>query len=262
MAGSLEGFFYVDEGSGPPVVLLHGFPFHHGMWASQLEAVGRTHRVLAYDLRGHGRSPVGDGQYTIEGHVDDLLAFLDHRELDRVTAVGLSMGGYIALRALERNPERFSAAVLADTRSEADTDEGKLKRAAGVANVKANGAAVFAEGFLPAVFAEESLRSMPEVVARIRTGIEATPELSLAGSLLAMAARTDTTASLASIAVPTLILVGEHDAVTPVASAEAMQARIPGSVLHVVPDAGHLSNLENPGFFNARLLEFLAGLPD
>ncbi len=250
---------HVERGDAAalPVVFIHGFPFSHAMWEPQLEAVGRAHRAVAYDLRGHGRSDVGDGQYTIEGHVDDLLGLLDHLGIGRAVVVGLSMGGYIALRAVERAPERFAGLALCDTRSEADGNEGKLKRAAGAVAVKRDGAAAFADGFVKAVFAPASRKTLPEVVERIRATIAATPPLSLAGTLIALAGRTDTTAALAGIKVPTLVLVGEHDAVTPPEASRAMHAAIPGSELHLVPGAGHVSNLENPEFFNAKLLAFL-----
>jgi len=240
-----------------PVLFVHGFPFSSATWSLQIEAVGRRHRVIAYDIRGLGQSDVGDGQYTIEGHVDDLVGLLDHLHVDRTAVVGLSLGGYIALRARERNPERFLALVLCDTRSEADDNAGKLKRASGAVSVKRDGAAAFAESFLPAVFAPESLRTMPAAVELIRSMISATSPLSIAGHLIAMAGRTDTTASLASIDVPTLIMVGEKDIPTPPECARAMHELIPGSELHIVPGAGHMSNLENPAFFNSRLVEFL-----
>lgn len=251
---------YFTENGEPgdmPVLFVHGFPFSGAMWDLQLEALGRRYRTIAYDIRGLGRSEIGDGQYTIEGHVDDLVGLLDHLEIDKTVIVGLSMGGYIALRALERNPERFLAAVLCDTRSEADDNAGKLKRATGAAAVKRDGAAVFAESFVPAVFAPESLRTTPEAVKLIRNIITTTSPQAIAGHLIAMACRTDTTASLASIGIPTLIIVGEADTLTPPRLSQAMHERIPGSVLHQVPGAGHMSNLENPEFFNARLLEFL-----
>jgi pimeloyl-ACP methyl ester carboxylesterase len=167
------------------------------------------------------------------------------------------MGGYIALRALERNPERFCGAVLCDTRSEADDDAGKIKRAAGAVAVKRDGAEVFAASFVRNVFAPASFHSRPEAVRRIQHIISLTSPVAIAGHLIAMAGRTDTTASLSSMAVPALIMVGEHDTVTPPERAQAMHERMAGSTLRVVPGAGHLSNLENPAFFNAQLLEFL-----
>jgi len=250
---------YVESGEvgALPVVFIHGFPFSHAMWAPQLDVVARRHRAVAYDLRGHGQSDVGDGQYTIEGHVDDLLALLDHLGIGKAVLVGLSMGGYVALRAVEKSPGRCRGLVLADTRSEADGNEAKLKRAAGAVAVKRDGAAAFADGFVRAVFAPGTFKSRPEAVEGIRLIMAATDPLAIAGNLIAMAGRTDTTEALASITVPTLILVGAHDAVTPPDAARAMQARIPGADLHMVPGAGHLANVENPESFNARLMEFL-----
>jgi 3-oxoadipate enol-lactonase len=123
--------------------------------------------------------------------------------------------------------------------------------------VKRNGSAEFAEGFVRAVFWEGSFTSKPDVIASIKRVISRTPPLAIAGTLLALAARTDTTPSLPAIAVPTLLLVGEHDAVTPPAASRSMHERIPGSHLHLIPAAGHMSNLENPEAFNEHLLGFL-----
>jgi len=250
---------YVEIGntSALPVLFLHGFPFSHEMWTPQLDVVGTKYRAIAYDIRGHGDSFVGDGQFTMEGHVDDLIGLMDHLKIHKAVIVGLSMGGYITLRALERNPERFRAAVLCDTRSEADSNEGKLKRAAGVVSVKEHGSEVFAEAFVKAVFAPESFKTKPEAVESIKQTIKQTTPLSIAGTLIALAARTDTTASLSSIKIPTLILVGEHDATTPPAASQAMHERIPGSELHLIPQAAHMSNIENTDFFNEKLLIFL-----
>jgi 3-oxoadipate enol-lactonase len=251
---------YAETGvpTGIPVVFLHGFPFSHEMWKSQLDlAAAAGFRALAYDIRGHGQSDVGDGQYTIEGHVDDLIAFLDHLRITRAILVGLSMGGYICLRTLQRNPERVLAAALCDTRSGADTDEGRVKRAVSAAQVKKTGSSAFADGFVKAVFAEETFTANPAVIAVVRNIIAHTPPLSIAGTLLALAARTDTTPALPGVAVPTLILVGEKDVTTPVADSRLMHEKIRGSELHVVPHAAHMSNLENPGFFNEKLAAFL-----
>jgi len=246
---------------GLPVVFLHGFPFSHSMWTPQLQSLPADLRAIAYDLRGLGSSDPGDGQFTLEGHVDDLIALLDFYRLSKVAVVGLSMGGYIALRALQRNPERFCAAVLCDTRSESDSDEVKLKRAAQIKQVKAGGSVSFAEGFLKAVFAPETFAKNPQAISLIRDTITATSPKSIAGTLLALAARTDTSAALPGIAMPTLILVGEKDAVTPPEAARAMHAKIPGSQLQVIPESAHMSNLENPEVFNRRLWEFLRLVP-
>jgi 3-oxoadipate enol-lactonase len=240
-----------------PLVFIHGFPFSHEMWIGQIEAFGKEYRTIAYDVRGHGRSDVGDGQYTIEGHVDDLIGLLDLCHIDRAVVVGLSMGGYILLRALERNPERFRAAVLCDTRSEADPNDARIRRAVTAAAVKNTGAEAFAAEFVKSVFAADSLKTRADAVEKIRSVIAHTSPLSIAGTLIALAARTDTTPSLDKIRIPVLILVGEHDAITPPSAARAMHEHIKGSTLQIIPAAAHMSNLENPGAFTAALQTFL-----
>jgi len=257
-------FYYAASGDSiaPPVLFVHGFPFSHQMWRSQMEAVAAAgFRGLAYDVRGHGMSDVGDGQYTIESHVDDLFALMDHLKIPRTVVVGLSMGGYITLRALEREPARFSAVVLCDTRSEADTDEARVRRAGSIKAVKAEGSGAYAEGYVRQMFAPRSLTENAAAVETIRSIIAGTPPLSIAGTLLALAARTDTTRSLAAVNVPALIMVGDQDTVTPIASARALHDGIRGSELHVVPGAAHMSNMENPAFFNEKLINFLRRLP-
>ncbi len=241
-----------------PVVFIHGFPFSKEMWKPQVEALKKEHYVITYDVRGHGKSDVGDGQYSVEYFVDDLIGLLDHMKLSSVVVAGLSMGGYIALRAIERNPERFRGLVLCDTRSEPDNNEGKIKRAAQAKTVKSDGMKNFAEGFLKAVFYEKSFQSQPDAVAEIKTIIENSSPAAVAGTLMALAARTDTTSSLYAIKVPTLILVGQHDNVTPPSASHAMKDKIPGAELYVIPNAAHMSNMENAEEFNKRLLGFLA----
>jgi 3-oxoadipate enol-lactonase len=243
--------------SARPVIFVHGFPFSHMMWHNQLQMVSKEYRVVAYDIRGLGESTPGDGPFTLEGHVDDLIALMDYLLIDSTAIVGLSMGGYIALRALERNPERFAAAVLCDTSSAADTNEGRLNRAKAITDIMKRGSAAFAGEFLQKVFAPGSFQRVPDEIALIRDIITRTPPRVIAGMQLALAARTDTTASLDALHIPTLILVGEHDAITPPEASRAMHKRIAGSALHIVPDAGHMSPMENPGVVNAHVMQFL-----
>jgi 3-oxoadipate enol-lactonase len=251
--------FVTDTGKrdGLPVVLIHGFPFSHKMWQPQIEALAPNFRVVAYDIRGFGQSDVGDGQFLLEFFVDDLVALLDFLKIERAVLCGLSMGGYVALRAAERNPEKIRALVLCDTRAEADSNEAKVKRAAAIRAVKTQGVKIFAENFVKSVLAAQTFSENPRLVEEIRAVIESNSPLGICGALLAMASRTDTTAALPKIGAPTLILVGEHDALTPPAVAKTMRERIPNSEWHVISRAAHVSNLENPQEFNAHLLEFL-----
>ncbi len=243
--------------TGIPVLFIHGFPFSKEMWTPQIDALKREYYLITYDVRGHGKSEVGDGQYSVEYFVDDLVALLDHLKISAVVVVGLSMGGYIALRAVERHPERIRALVLCDTRSEADSNEGKVKRATQAAAIKRDGVKQFAETFVKGVFYESTFAERPDVVETIRNIIVRSSPMGVAGTLLALAARTDTTASLYNIKVPTLILVGQHDALTPPSASHAMKEKIPKATVHILSRAAHMSNLENPDEFNQHLIQFL-----
>jgi 3-oxoadipate enol-lactonase len=250
--------YYIDVGqpSSPPIVLIHGFPLSHEMWINQIETLKNAYRVVAYDLRGQGKSEVGDGQFTLEFLVDDLITLLDHLKIKQAVLCGLSMGGYVSLRATERNIERVSGLVLCDTKTEADPNETKLARGGSIRAIKMNGIGAYAETFLKGALSPSSLkdRSVVELAAKL---IQQNTALGLCGTLLALAGRTDTTSFLPKIEVPTLILVGEQDMITPPEQSHKMHSLIQNSELHVIPQAAHLSNMENPVEFNTHLLNFL-----
>jgi 3-oxoadipate enol-lactonase len=250
---------FVDVGVSDalPIVLIHGFPFTHEMWTPQIEALQKHYRVIAYDLRGHGNSGAGDGQYTLEFFVDDLLGLLDYLKISRPVLCGLSMGGYIALRTAERNPERVTGLILADTQAKADSNEAKLKRGAAIKSVKAHGVSAYAESFVKSVLSPHTFTADKAVVEMTRRMIQGNSSLGICGALLALASRTDTTETLASIKLPTLILVGEHDILTPPSASQEMHSRIPNSEIHIIANAAHMSNLENPDEFNELVTNFL-----
>jgi pimeloyl-ACP methyl ester carboxylesterase len=250
--------YYIDVGppSSPTIVLIHGFPFSHAMWQPQIEALKNRYRVVAYDLRGQGRSEVGDGQYTLELLVDDLITLLDHVRTERATLCGLSMGGYVALRTIERNTDRVGALILCDTTSQADSNEAKLRRASSIKAIKTNGVKAYGEGFLKGAMAPSGLEDR-NTSYMAESLIYPNQALGLCGTLLALAGRTDTTSFLPKIQVPTLIMVGESDTITPPDLSGKMHSLILNSELHVISHAGHLSNLENSGEFNHHLLTFL-----
>ena len=253
---------YIDVGSqtAVPIIFIHGFPFSHKMWnfpGGQIDALSTTNRVIAYDIRGHGESEVGSAHYSIELFVDDLFALMDHLAVPKAILCGLSMGGYIALRGVERNPERVLGLVLCDTKSEPDGNEAKVKRANGIKFVQTNGMKYYAQDYVKIVFAPSSFDTHSESIKSIQSVVERTAPSSIFGSLLALAARTDTTPSLPNIKCPTLILVGEKDTLTPVAASEAMKEKIPGAEMFIIPNAGHISNMENPVEFNKYLVPFV-----
>jgi len=243
---------------GLPVVLIHAFPMSSAMWEPQFEAL-KSFRVLAPDLRGFGGSPLA-APWFIEHAVDDLLETLTSLGVEKAVLVGLSMGGYVALRAVEKNPSRVKGLVLCDTRAEADANENKIKRAAAVDLVRSRGVGAFVEPFLKDALAQATMTGKPKVVEFLKgIALKSSPEAVMA-ALAALASRGDATASLPLIKVPTAVLVGSQDKITPLPLAEAMRARVPGAELHIIPDAGHFSNAENPSAFNERLVSFLKRL--
>jgi 3-oxoadipate enol-lactonase len=264
MEATIEGakLHYEDTGgAGLAVVLIHGFPFSSRMWASQVQALSKAgFRAISYDVRGHGASDVGDGLYTIEQFADDLLGLLAHLKIERAALCGVSMGGYIALRAAEKAPEKVRALVLCDTRSEADANKAKALRAGAMKVVAQKGVPFFADDFAKNLFSPMALAAGAPCVESIKALMKRNTPTGVRGALLALAARPDATEFLPSIKAPTLILVGEHDSLTPPAMSESMQRAIPGAQLHVIPNAGHLACVEQPQEFNGLLVGFLSAL--
>jgi pimeloyl-ACP methyl ester carboxylesterase len=200
---------------------------------------------------------VGDGQYTIELFVDDVLTVLDVLKLESVVGCGLSMGGYVLLRALERAPGRFRGAVLADTRTQADDDKGKVGRADAIKKLKTDGPDAFVEQFAGKLLGKTTLAQRPAVRETVLKIGRRNSVLGMSGALLALAARTDTTAALRAFANPILVLVGEEDGITPPDMSRQMAASNSRAQLVTFPGAGHMSNLESPDAFNQALAGFL-----
>jgi 3-oxoadipate enol-lactonase len=247
-------------GSGLPVLLLHAFPLGLAMWDEQARALADAYQVVRFDARGFGDSPPGDGLLTMERIADDAVGVLDRLGIPSAVVAGLSMGGYAALALVRRHPDRIRALVLADTRAGADSAEARATRAAQAEKVRREGAATIADAVLPKLLGTTSHQQRPELVARVRRTIESNPPRGIADALAGLAARADSTPTLREIRVPTLVIVGEEDTITPPAEAEALQRGIAGSRLATIPRAGHLANLENPAEFNHRLRTFLDGL--
>lgn len=252
----------LEEGQGRPVIWLHAFPLDRGMWASQLYALSGTHRVITVDTFGFGVSGSPAGGWGVDLMADALAEWLENRGVaERVVVAGLSMGGYIALAFARRHPGRLAGLILADTRAEADGPDARAGREAAIAAVQAHGSSAQVEAMLPKALGATSHAQRPGVVAQFRhTGIAQTVEAVVAG-LRALRDRPDALPTLASIAVPTLVLVGAEDTLTPPSAAEVLANGIPGAKFVVIPGAGHLSNLEAPDAFNTAVLDFLNTLP-
>ena len=254
-------FSYNDVGKGDiPVLFLHGFPFDKSMWKPQMDVLKDTHRVIALDLRSYGKTGNDNSELSINLFADDLIHFMDALKLNKAFICGLSMGGYVALNAVYRFPERFTGVVLCDTQCIADSTEGKEKRHNTIQQIKAGGLVDFTEGFLKNVFCKNSLINQKDLVESIRKVILKTQPETIIGTLLALANRTETCSTLKKISVPTLIICGKEDVVTPLAQSEFMQSKIQYSLLKIIDNAGHLSNLEQPEEFNQHLNTFLSSL--
>jgi 3-oxoadipate enol-lactonase len=241
---------YEDAGAGVPVLLLHGFPFNRSLWREQLPVLSQRHRVITPDLRGFGETTATAEPATMETMAEDVLALIDALNLERVVLGGLSMGGYVALAFYRLYPERVRALMLADTRPQADTAEARRNRETLAERVLAEGMQPIADAMLPKLLTPATHRERPEIVARVREMIMTTSSIGAAAALRGMALRRDQTDLLPEINVPTLIIVGSEDAITPPQDAELMQRAIRGSHLAVIAGAGHCANLERPDEFN------------
>lgn len=254
---------YDDLGEGPvPIVFLHGFPFNKSMWQLQLDFLKTTNRVIACDIRGFGKSKDEESHLEMDLFANDLILFIDSLGLEKVILCGLSMGGFIALNAMKRFPSRFEALILCDTQCIADSYDVKVKRYETIEEIKEYGVSNFNEGFIKKVFHEDSLTNKPELVEQLRRVVFSNSQHVIIQGLTALAERSETCSFLDEISIPTLIICGREDAVTPLDESKFMNKNIKGSVLHVINNAGHVSNLEEPAKFNKLLRNFLLDFCD
>jgi len=252
---------YDDVGEGStPIICLHGYPFDKTMWQGQLDFLKSSNRIIACDIRGFGKSTDEKSHLSIDLFSEDLIAFMDKLKINKAIVCGLSMGGFIALNALKRFPNRFEALILCDTQCIADSIEVKEKRYKIIDEIEVDGAANFNEGFIKSVFHKDSITNKKELVEQLRSVVFSNSKHIISQGLVALAERSETCSTLNKITVPTLIICGREDEVTPLAQSEFMHATVKGSILHVIEDAGHVSNLEQPDEFNKHLLDFLTVL--
>lgn len=253
---------YTDAGpeEAPVIIFIHGFPLNLTMWNKQIEVLKDNYRVIAYDIRGHGESDAGNESFSIDLFVSDLIRFMNSLKITKASICGLSMGGYIALNAIENYPERFEGLVLCDTSCMADTPEAKERRMKAIENIIKNGVMNYAGESIKNLFAPESFATKVAEVSAVKEMIVNTPEFSLCSTLLALSARHETCTGLPELNVPVLVIVGEHDGITPLSVSHIMLEKIKGAALQVVGHAGHLSNLENPEVFNSYIKKFLDGV--
>ncbi len=249
---------FEDSTDRVPVLLIHGFPLNNYLWDLQLDELAGIARLITPDLRGHGATPPTDPPYSLAMFSDDCVALLDHLGLtEPVVVAGLSMGGYIALDLACRHPERVSGLILAATRAGADSAEGKAGRDDMARLVQAEGVAAVADRMLPKLLAPASYGELPDLVEFVRDIMLATSEDGVVGALAAMRDRPDRTPELPRIELPTLVIHGQEDQLIPADEARAAAEALPQGELVLIPGAGHLPNLEQPGLFNDAVRIFL-----
>ena len=248
---------YDDRGTGVPLLFLHAFPLNRSMWVPQLTALSQQFRTIAIDLRGHGESEAPLWNFSLEQYADDACALLDHLGIQETALVGLSMGGYISLAFARKYRNRLKALVLADTRAQADSVEGRAGRFHLAQTALRQGSGAVADIMLPKLLGSSALRAKPELVEYVRKTITAASNNGIVTDLMAMADRPDSVQQLCTITAPTLIMIGQEDDTTPLDDAQLIAKQIPGAQLTVIPLAGHLSNLEQPEAFNDVLSRFV-----
>ncbi len=256
MSGTPPAFVIEDwGGEGPVILLLHAFPLSSRMWEGQREALTPIGRLLLVDYPGFGKSPPPQAAVSLEAFAAEILSELRKRNLSGVSAVGLSMGGYLLFELLRQDAGMFERIVLADTRPGTDTFEGKKQREV-VATRAERGGVAHLPDTIPRLLGPHPTAAVKRVVRELMLG--ATPQ-GVAAASRAMANRRDQTALLPTLSAPTLIVVGSDDLVTPLDESRRMSEEIPGAQLRVLAGVGHLSNLEAPERFNRALVSFLGG---
>lgn len=239
------------------LVLIHAFPLSARMWDAQLSLSAGGWHVVAPHLRGFDATPHGVPAQSMDDYAADLVDLFDTLQIHDAVVGGLSLGGYVAFALLKRAPHYVRGLILSDTRAEADTPEGREGRTRMLTLVREQGASAVADQMIPKLLSPDTVRTRPDIVERVRSFILANPVETIAGAITAMMNRPDSSGLLATVRCPTLVLVGEHDALTPPAVATGLQQRIAGATLVVIPDAGHLPNLEQPEAFNRAVGKFL-----
>lgn len=246
------------RGRGPVVLFLHAFPLGAFMWDEAARDLERDHTVVRFDCRGFGGSPPGEGPLSMERIADDAAGLLDHLGLGQAVVVGCSMGGYAAFALVRRQPDRLRGLVLQNTRATPDTPEARSNRSLLAEQVLKEGAGAAADAFLPQLLGETTRRERAVLVAALRARILQNPPRGIANALLGLGGRADSRPTLREIRVPTLVLGGAEDTLTPPHEIEALAGQISGARSVILPEAGHLPSLETPAAYLSALRAFLA----
>jgi pimeloyl-ACP methyl ester carboxylesterase len=252
--------YYATHGQGFPVVLLHPFTVNHEFWSPVRDKLSAKYRVITPDLRGHGRSGVGDGTATMAKHAEDLRRLIDAEEIKTAVFAGVSIGGYILFEFWRRYRQRVAALVLSNTKAEADTEIARANRLKSIQNSRLHGTAPFLDEQIPNYLGAFTRRNRPDIVQDVRTMMHTLTVDGLTAVQQGMIERPDSVSTLPTIDAKTLVIAGEEDTLTPAPTAQVMRERIPGASLAVIPHAGHYAALENPDEFARVMRQFLNGV--
>ncbi len=248
---------YDDLGSGRPIVLVHGFPLDRRLWAGIVGELATHHRVIAVDLPGFGQSTLGQG-FTISSVADDLAAMAESLNLGPIVAAGLSMGGYICEALADQHPEILTGLILVNTKAEADNPQQKDGRNKMLELARTKGSRAVADEMLGKMLSPTTIRQSPQIVRDLRAMMEAVLVKTLETALIALRDRSEYATLLPKLKLPVQIIAGADDVIAPPAIAEAMHQSAAGSKLTIIPDAGHLSPLEQPKLVADAFKAFLA----
>jgi len=261
----MKSYIYTDisindyEGTGNTIIFAHAFPLSSSMWRKQVDYLKNKYRIITYDIRGLGKSKFADYQYTMETFADDFLNIIEHIGAGKIVACGLSMGGYIIQRALVKRPELFKAVILADTRGERDDDNGIILRSNTIAKIKTGQKDLFFNDFSKKLIWEKNYQNK-ELVSCLNEIFSKQTIEGICGALIAMATRVNSHQFLKDIKIPCLIICGKYDVLTPLKCSEDLNKSLSNSVLKIIDNSGHLSNMENPDEFNVEVEKFLESI--
>lgn len=255
--GGVISYFENERQQKPTLVFLHPFPFNKNIWEAQINYFEKDYHVIAPDFRGFGNSPVGYKSLSVDLLADDLQLLLDSIDVSKAIICGLSLGGYVALNFVNKYPDMVQALVLADTQCREDTKLEITNRYKTVDEIIAYGLHYFSEILLAKLVSNQSFRFNAGLMRKLKEMIYTGKKDAVVFTILALARRDDTCKILTAIDKPTLVMVGEEDKITPVNEARYLHENIRGSVLRIIPNAGHLSNVDNASMFNENMASYL-----
>jgi 3-oxoadipate enol-lactonase len=252
---------YEERGKGIPLIFIHGYPLNKTLWEPQFDALSDVARVIAPDLRGHGGSDPVPGIYTMRLMAEDIKELIDNLKIEQpVILCGLSMGGYICFEFMRNYPHKLKGMILAATRATADSIEAKVSREEAAATAQERGSEAIANMLLPKMLAPVTYEKRPDVVERARNLMVNISTQAIVGDLMGMKNREDSTPFLKDINTPVLILHGGDDQIIPRAEVDLMKNEFKAAKLEILPEAGHLLNIEQPDLFNQAVRKFIQSI--